>query len=146
MTKPKTDAIIHTATTPKQILACWEAVHMLRPSLAKEDFLPMVHRMQATGYVLLYIAEEDAVVSIAGYRIAEVLHSGKMLYVEDLSTLEAAQGKGLATLLLHQLAGIARANGCATLQLASGVHRAPAHRVYFKEGFNIIGYHFMKVL
>jgi hypothetical protein len=47
---------------------------------------------------LLYLFDDHKVVSIAGYRIYSILYCGKMLYIDDLSTLESARGKDMPVL------------------------------------------------
>jgi predicted GNAT family acetyltransferase len=81
---------------------CWEALHLLRPMLQAETFCRANKRNAKEGYVL-YLFEDHKVVSIAGYRIYSMLYCGKMLYIDDLSTLESGRDKGHASSLLKQL-------------------------------------------
>jgi hypothetical protein len=78
---------------------CWEALHLLRPML-QAAFCRANKRNAKEGYVLLYLFEDHKVVSIAGYRIYSMLYCGKMLYIDDLSTLESGRDKGHASSLL----------------------------------------------
>jgi hypothetical protein len=43
--------------------------------------------MQKGGYVLLYLFEDNEVVSTAGDRIYSMLYCGKILCIDDVSTL-----------------------------------------------------------
>ncbi|UQN05671.1 GNAT family N-acetyltransferase [Deinococcus sp. QL22] len=86
--------------------------------------------------------------AVAGYRIMTTLAFGRMLYLDDLSTLPAARGRGHALALLRWLESEARRLDCKALHLDSGVgsHRFDAHRLYLKAGLNITCHHFEKVL
>ena len=42
-------------------------------------------------------------VAVAGFRVLETLFAGRMLYVDDLSTLPEARGRGHAAALLARL-------------------------------------------
>ena len=102
------------------------------------------------GYRLLGAFEDGAphAVAAAGFRVHTMLVEGRVLYVDDLSTLAAARGRGAATALLDELDRIGRAEGCAALHLDSGVvpERQAAHRRYFGHGMRISSYHFSKPL
>ena len=105
---------------------------------------------RAGGYRLLGAFEDGAphAVAAAGFRVQTMLVEGRVLYVDDLSTLPAARGRGAATALLRELDGIGRAEGCSALHLDSGVvpERQAAHRRYFGHGMRISSYHFSKPL
>ncbi len=137
---------IKTAVTDVDIASCWETMHLLRPMLKEDEFVATIKQMQNEGYKLIYTEEDKRVVSVAGYRIFSVLYCGKMLYIDDLSTLNTFQGKGYASVLLNYLYGIAEKENCKTVQLDSGYIRTTAHKLYFKEGFIISAFHFNKQL
>lgn len=135
---------IKVAVTSEDIASCWEAMFLLRPMLQKNLFIQQIKDLRKDGYTLLYISEGDQVVSIAGYRFITMLYSGKMLYVDDLSTLESCRGKGYATILLKHISDIAKKHDCSSVQLDSGSMRTDAHKLYFKEDFKINAFHFYK--
>lgn len=137
---------IKIAITDNEIASCWEAISVLRPMLERENFVSQIQNLQKEGYHLLYIQEKDKTVAIAGYRIYTMLYCGKMLYLDDLSTLEEYRGKGYASQLLNHLKAIALENNCVSIQLDSGPTRTTAHKLYFKEDFTISAYHFHKKL
>lgn len=139
-------ADIKTATSDSEINSCWEPIQLLRPMLKREDFLSAIRQMQSEGYTLLYIEEDQKTVAIAGYRIYSMLYCGKMLYIDDLSTLEACRGKGYASQLLHHLYELAIKEDCKSVQLDSGPSRTTAHKLYFKENFTISAFHFNRPL
>ena len=137
---------VKTAETDAEILACWKPIFALRPMLQQADIVDLIKTQQLEGYNLLYIEDGGEVVSMAGYRIFSMLYIGKQLYVDDLSTLDTARGKGYGTMLLKHLYNVARAAGCKTIQLDSGPARTVAHKLYFNEGFTISSFHFGKQL
>ena len=139
-------ATIKTAITNQDIASCWEALSVLRPMLKEAEFVNQIKAMQQEGYILLYISDDDKVVSIAGYRFCTMLYCGKMLYIDDLSTLENSRGKGYASILLKHIYTIAKEQNCQSVQLDSGHTRTDAHKLYFKENFTISAFHFNKQL
>lgn len=137
---------IKTAITDQDIAFCWEAMFLLRPMLKENEFVNQIKEMQKEGYTLLYIFDKGKAVSIAGYRFLTMLYCGKMLYIDDLSTLENYRGKGHASALLNHIYGIAREQNCKSVQLDSGPSRTDAHKLYLKENFAQNAFHFNKQL
>ena len=133
---------IRSAETDSDILRCFAVLAQLRPHLSREEFLPRIRRMQQEGFVLALLEEEGDVCAVAGYRYLDLLFSGRTLYVDDLVTDEARRSRGHGASLLSWLEENARAHGCTTLTLDSGVQRAEAHRFYFRQRMSIQGYHF----
>ena len=86
---------IKIAITDTEIASQQEAISVLRPMLQRENFVSQIQDLQKEGYHLLYIQEKNKTVAIAGYRVYTMLYCGKMLYLDDLSTLEEYRGPGL---------------------------------------------------
>jgi len=105
---------------------------------------------RAAGYRIVASFEEgeEAAAGVAGFRLAENLAWGRHLYVDDLSTLPAARGRGAGAALMEWLIACARREGCGELHLDSGVgpERESAHRLYFGARLRIASYHFTRVL
>ena len=139
-------AQIKIAVTNQDIASCWEAMYLLRPMLKKQEFVQKIKEIQNEGYILLYILENDKAVAIVGYRFFTMLYCGKMLYIDDLSTLENYRGKGYASILLNHIYEIAKQENCNSIQLDSGHVRTNAHKLYYKEDFTINAFHFNKQL
>jgi GNAT superfamily N-acetyltransferase len=102
--------------------------------------------MQADGYRLAFISENNKPVAAAGYRILSNLHYGKYLYVDDLVTAADTRSTGQGKAMLAWLTDLALAENCAVIHLDSGTQRVEAHKFYFREGFNIASYHFARLL
>lgn len=133
---------IRIAESPADILRCFEVMEQLRPHLSREEFVPRVQRMRREGFVLAFLEEDGEVRAVAGYRYLDLLFSGRTLYVDDLVTDQANRSRGHGAALHQWLQDQARAHGCATLTLDSGVQRTEAHRFYFRQRMSIQGYHF----
>jgi len=133
--------------TDEQILATHPVMHQLRPHLAADDYLQRVRRMMRTdGYRLAAATEDGEVRAVAGYRFIEMLYCGRILSVDDLVSDEGARSRGFGKQLLDWLVEQARAHGCEQLHLDSGVHRAQAHRFYFREGLVVNAFHFWRAV
>ena len=133
--------------TDEQILATRDAMRQLQPSVPFDEYLAIVKRMKQTdGYQLAALYDNDTVCAVAGYRVMEMLHYGRIMYNDDLNTDERYRSKGYGKVLLDWLKVEARALGCGHLHLDSGVERKQTHRFYFREGLTINCYHFHMTL
>jgi GNAT superfamily N-acetyltransferase len=130
----------------EEITSTFPVMRQLRTHLDENEYLEKIKRMQRSGYRLAAATEGGEVRCVAGFRIVEFLAYGKFLYVDDLVTAEDARSAGHGERVLDWLAGVAREEGCGSLQLDSGVQRHEAHRFYFRKGMSISSYHFSKSL
>ena len=78
----------------------------------------------------------------------DTLAHGRVLYVDDLSTLPAARRRGHARALLDWCAQEAARLDCDALHLDSAVGpaRLDAHRLYLNAGMRISSHHFSREL
>ena len=131
----------------EEVAATFPVMSQLRPHLNKDEYLATVRRMEdSDGYRMVAVFEGERVRCVAGYRLMELLAYGKVLYVDDLVTDEAARSRDFGGRILGWLAEEALGNECGQLHLDSGVQRHAAHRFYFREGMTISSYHFARDL
>jgi GNAT superfamily N-acetyltransferase len=130
------------ATTDQQIGDCFAVMSELRPHLKQSKFVATVRRMESEGFRLAFLKSEGQVQAVAGYRIIEMLRTGRMLEIDDLVTAAAARSGGFGKALFQWVLDEARSEGCSVVELDSAVHRADAHRFYFREQMHVLGFHF----
>ena len=134
------------AATDAEINACFDMMSALRPRLKRDTFLTAIRSMQADGYLLAFINENDKPLAAAEYRILSNLHYGKYRYVDDLVTATDFRSTGQRKAMLAWLTDLALKENSAVIHLASGKQRAEAHNLYCREGFNITSYHCARLL
>ena len=135
------------AESDAEILRCYPIMLQLRPHLKETEFVGRVRGRQTGGFHLAYASDPDgAPHAVTGFRILENLMQGVFLYVDDLVTDADDRSKGWGQLLFDWLVEYARAHGCNTLELDSGVQRHGAHRFYLRNRMDIVSYHFRVAL
>ena len=137
---------VQLAETDTDIHRCFPVIAELRPHLVEAQFVERIRRQQGESGFQLAFVEDGGVKSVAGFRVAEFLAWGKILYVDDLISTSAERSKGHGKLLLDWLVARARAAGCAQFHLDSGVQRFEAHRFYLRERMIISAHHFSLTL
>lgn len=128
------------------------AMQALRPHLRdREEFVQRVDQtLRPAGYRLIGACDQPAETltldasAVMGFRCGENLAWGRHLYIDDLSTLPVARGRGYGGALLAWACDEARRLGCGQIHLDSGVglDRASAHRLYLNSGYRISSHHF----
>lgn len=120
-----------------------EVLRELRQALTLAQFRAIYAEGFAQGLRYTAVEADGGFVAVAGWRLIACTTAGRRLYIDDLVTKAAARSAGHGKLLLGELQRRARAAGCSSLTLESGVHRGQAHRFYFREGMTIGAYHFL---
>jgi len=134
---------IAVATSAAEIGRCHAVMRELRPHQADlQKFVQQVQRQQKDGFRLAFLEVELEVRAVAGYRILELLFSGRTLYVDDLVTQEGDRSRGFGGQLFDWLVDEARRERCAAFTLDSNVQRFDAHRFYLLKRMKIAAHHF----
>lgn len=109
--------------------------------MKREDFLPQVRRQQLQSYQIVALRHEGVVKSAAGFRFAEFLAWGKVLYIDDLTTLPGETSQGFAGALMDWLIAYGGSNQCQSVHLDTGYTRHAAHRLYLHKGLRLNCHH-----
>jgi GNAT superfamily N-acetyltransferase len=138
--------LVKLADSAAEIARCYGVMSHLRPQVAEPEFVPRVQAQQKQGYRLAYVEDQGEVVAVAGFRVMEMLATGRTMYVDDLVTDEARRSRGYGKAMLDWLQAQAREQGCQTFSLDSGTFRHDAHAFYFRERMRVTSFHFAKKL
>ncbi len=130
------------ATTDAEILSCFQVMQELRSQLRREEFVSVIRRQQSEGYRLAMLEDANGVTTVGGFRVQQMLHTGKTMYVDDLVTAASERSRGHGKAMLHWLMDLARREGCKTFSLDSGTQRQEAHAFYLRERLRITSFHF----
>ncbi len=135
--------LVRVAVEAEEIARCFAVMRELRPGLTgAEEFVARVREQQGEGFELAYLESEGEVVTVAGFRVRQMLASGLTMYVDDLVTGARFRSRGHGKTMLDWLMGRARELGCETFSLDSGTQRQEAHAFYFREGMRVTSFHF----
>jgi len=133
---------VKTIRTAIEIEQCREVVFLLRPHLNKNNWVSMISEMmQNEKYSIAGIMDNNKFVAFAGYRIMTSLHSGNIIYIDDLCTLESYRGKGLGSQLLSHVKAIAVSAEMDAVVLDTDFSNNTAQKLYLKNGFQLAALH-----
>ncbi|GAA4859510.1 GNAT family N-acetyltransferase [Kitasatospora terrestris] len=117
-------------------------VRLLRPRLDAEGFAAFAAEAQAQG--LVFTAAYDGAgrcLAVAGHRVLATSR-GRLLFVDDLVTADAARSTGVGARLFEELRERARRHGCVRIELDSGTANHGAHRFYHARRMAVTALHF----
>ncbi len=125
---------ISELTTPDAIAAAYDVMSTLRPHVARDAFVNQIIAQQREGYRLIGGAVAGRLVTLAGFHFALTLARGPHLFVDDLVTAPAEQGKGYGAAMLEHLKCLAAEQGMPRVWLDS---RDTARTFYEQVGFSV---------
>jgi GNAT superfamily N-acetyltransferase len=129
-----------------ELCELFPVISELRTSINLNTFLERVAVQSNEGYRLVAACNESQLLAAAGFRTLHCLALGQYMYVEDFVTVKAARKQGIGSALFAWLERYARENGCAAIQLDSGIQRAEAHEFYRSMKMEMTCNHFTKIL
>ncbi|MFV0541299.1 MAG: GNAT family N-acetyltransferase [Aestuariibaculum sp.] len=98
------------------------------------------------NYECAVIYKDNTIVGISGMWFCTRHYAGKSLEVDHVFIDEIFRGNGLGKRFFKWIYDYAKTKGCETVELNTYVGNHPSHKFYYNEGFNILGYHFLKKL
>ena len=137
---------IHLATTDDDIAATFAVMSQLRTKLVESEYVALVRKQQAAGYLLAYVRDGGRVVAAAGFRLSMSLSWGDFVYIDDLVSDTDTRSAGHGARLMAWVGDYGKQRGCKELHLDSGVQRFAAHRFYLRERMDITCHHFFMSL
>ena len=133
---PAPQLVIRPLDTDAEIAGAFPLMSCLRDGIAAETFVNEVRRQQRDGYVLAGGFDDSGkLVTLAGFRTSRTLGRGPHLFVDDLVTDPAEQGRGYGTAMIAWLRRRAAEQGLPRVWLDS---RATAKGFYEQLGFTFI--------
>ena len=89
---------------------------------------------------------EDKLVGVLSGWLTVRLYSGRQLEIDNVIVDKSMQSKGLGKQVLQWIEQWAKQRGCLSVELNTYVHNSRSHKFYFNQGYQILGYHFVKKL
>ena len=133
---PNPGLSIRHLETDADLAAAFPLMSCLRDRIAAGTFVDDVRRQQRDGYVLAGGFDGSGkLVTLAGFRASHTLGRGPHLFVDDLVTDPAEQGRGYGTAMIAWLRRRAAEQGLPRVWLDS---RATAKGFYERLGFTFI--------
>ena len=110
--------------------------------LLKSRFDEMKHQ----NYECAGVFVSDALVGVSGLWFCTRHYMGKSVELDHVYIKPEHRGNGLGKQFMTWIYNYVKGKGCNSVELNTYVQNYPSHKFYYNEGFEILGYHFLKKL
>lgn len=112
--------------------------------VAPEELRRRLEVMIPHGYHCIAAFLGDRMAGVAGYWLGARFYCGEYMDVDNVVVDETLRSQGIGKLMMDWLHIKAAELGCKIVALDSYVTYVGAHRFYFREGYEILGFHFKR--
>ena len=137
---------IREILTKEEMISLFPLVKELNSKLKKSDYKVMLSDMLAHGYRMVAVFDGKNCAGLSGFWISTKIYSGKYVELDNVIVGKYYRSHGLGKLLCDWIIAEAKKQNCKTAMLDAYVENAAAHKFYFREGYMIRGFHFIKKL
>lgn len=116
--------------------------HKFSEAILEKRFADMV----TENYECAVIYDNDILIGVSGLWYCTRHYAGKSVELDHVFIAEDFRNKGLGKQFLEWIYSHVKAKGVKTAELNTYVQNYPSHKFYYNEGFEILGYHFLKTL
>lgn len=141
------NAITIRELPPEELPSILPLIGQLNPRLAPEELERRLGVMIPKGYHCIAAYDGDGrMVGVAGYWLGARFYCGEYMDVDNVVVQESLRSAGIGAQMMAWLHAKAAELGVKVVVLDSYVTYASAHRFYFRQGYEILGFHFSKKL
>lgn len=129
-----------------ELEAIYPLIKQLNPDMTKAQFTERLHAMRAQGYRCVAACEHNKIIALSGFWVGTRFWCGGYVDIDNIVVAEGLRSKGIGRKLVAWIEKEARRIGCEISVLDSYTTNHASHRFYHREGYKILGYHFVKSL
>ncbi|MBO6605929.1 GNAT family N-acetyltransferase [Psychroserpens sp.] len=116
--------------------------HKFSDAILNERFAEMATQ----NYECAVIFDGDKLIGVTGIWYSTRHYVGKSAEIDHVFIEEAYRSQGIGKQFLSWIYSHVKSKGCEAAELNTYVQNYPSHKFYYNEGFEILGYHFLKKL
>ncbi|MBL7764648.1 MAG: GNAT family N-acetyltransferase [Chitinophagaceae bacterium] len=116
----------------------------LSPKLTEEDYRQHISEMVLNGYAQIIAEADHHIIAVSGFWIGTKLYCGRYLEIDNFVVLETHRSQQIGAQMLKLLEEEAIRQNCKVMMLDAYVQNSRAHRFYYRHGFAVKGFHFIR--
>ncbi len=105
-----------------------------------------VLEMSTQNYECAVMYDNNKLIGICGIWYMTRHYIGKSMEVDHVVIDSSYRSQGLGNIFFKWIYNYAKEKGCEASELNTYVNNPKSHKFYYNEGYNIYGFHFLKVL
>ncbi len=138
---------IVTWRTVEDMEAGWPVIQQMYTHLTLEKYREILSQAVRMDYrQFAYLNEEGECLGVVGLWLIPRIWCELQVDIDNFAVDSAHQSKGIGKRLLNHCLAFAQEAGASIATLDTKIENTDSHRFYYREGFIIRGYHFVKPL
>ncbi|WP_179022309.1 GNAT family N-acetyltransferase [Winogradskyella forsetii] len=114
--------------------------------VSKELLLSRFNEMKLQNYECAGVFIDNELIAVTGLWFCTRHYSGKSVELDHVYIMPEFRNKGLGKEFMSWIQNYVQEKGYNAMELNTYVQNNPSHKFYYNEGYNILGYHFLKKL
>lgn len=135
---------IRELATDAEFAAMYPLILQLNNDMSQATFAQRLSAMREKGYRCAGAFDGAKLVGVAGFWVGVKFWCGKYIDMDNVVVDETARGGGVGEKITQWILEEGRRLGCDKAGLDCYVTHHAAHRFYFRQGYKILGYHFVQ--
>jgi len=138
---------IQTWQTVDEMAAGWPVIRQMYTQMTFEYYLERLKQTQTFDYrQFAYLSDDSTCLGVVGLWLFPRIWCGLQADIDNFVVDQDSRSQGVGKHLIDHCIRYAKERGAAIATLDTFVDNPDSHRFYFREGFSIRGYHFVKPL
>lgn len=104
------------------------------------------NEIKLQNYECAGIFVDDEIVGVSGLWFCTRHYIGKSVELDHVFIKPKHRGNGLGKKFMRWIDAYVKQKGCNSIELNTYVQNYSSHKFYYNDGFEILGYHFLKKL
>lgn len=119
---------------------------MSKESITEALLLERFKEMVSQNYECIGVYDGDKLMGVSGLWFCTRHYSGRSVELDHVFIDDAYRNKGLGTLFINWIENYVKSKGFQAIELNAYIDNEPSQKFYERDGFQKLGYHFVKVI
>jgi len=137
---------IKTLASISEMLLQIDLIKHLYPAMNLQTYEDYLKAMQPHNYVQIAVFEGEKCLGLTGLWSGVKLWTGKYLEIDNFIVSPDAREKGVGKLICSHIEQLAKDQGCTCIVLDAFTGNFKAHKFYYNQGYEPLGFHFIKTI
>jgi len=131
---------------PSNILTILPLIKLLNENTADHILKERVQEMSTQNYECIGVYDREKLIGISGLWFQTRHYSGRSVEPDHVIIYEVYRSQGIGKLLFDWIDQYVISKGYEAIELNTYVQNTASHKFYYNEGYEILGFHFVKKL